>query len=110
MMWVVHCMDAPDAAAKRAAHRAEHSSNLKAQSAVSVVTGGPLLAHEQGAGAIGSFFLVEADHRAQVERFVAADPFSVRGIWAEVRIHAFLASRLLAAVAAPVAATERVAS
>ena len=39
---------------------------------------------------IGSFFLVQADTREQVEAFNRNDPFHAAGIWEHVRIHPFL--------------------
>ncbi len=36
---------------------------------------------------IGSLFLIEAEDRAAVERFHAADPFKKAGIWARVTNH-----------------------
>lgn len=55
---------------------------------IKIVISGPLMA-EDGMNMIGSFFLVEAASRAEVEAFNAADPFHKAGIWRNVRIHAF---------------------
>jgi uncharacterized protein YciI len=102
MIWIVHCTDAPDAGDRRLAHRAEHSANLRSQTHVGVITSGPLLAGDRGSAASGSLFLVEAHHRAQVEQFVATDPFSIHGVWAEVRLNAFMPSLTPASVGTPI--------
>jgi len=37
----------------------------------------------------GTFFLVEAESRAEVESFNRPDPFFDLGLWSEVHIHRF---------------------
>ena len=55
---------------------------------IRIVISGPLMS-DDGATMIGSFFLVEAASRTEVEAFNAADPFRKAGIWRDVQIHAF---------------------
>ncbi len=88
MHFVIHCLDAPDGAPRRAANYDAHKAYLAA-ARVNTVISGPLLA-DDGTSMIGSLFVVEADSKAAVEAFNAADPFSAAKVWAEVHIHPFL--------------------
>ena len=56
---------------------------------VKIVMSGPLVA-DDGKTMIGSFFLVEAPSRAEVEAFHQSDPFLAAGIWKNVTITGFL--------------------
>lgn len=89
-LWLVRCLDAPDAASRRQAARAAHSRRLRS-SGLRPVLYGPLVA-DDGTTPIGSLLIFEADDRAQVETFVAEDPFSLEGVWRHTEIHAFVPS------------------
>lgn len=89
MLWAVHCLDRPDAAARRSAARAAHSARLTAVGTdVRPVMYGRLVGGDEST-AVGSLIVVEAESRDQVERFVAEDPFVQAGVWREVRIDGF---------------------
>ncbi|PRY01016.1 YciI family protein [Allonocardiopsis opalescens] len=90
MLWVVHCLDGPDAAEPRERLRAAHSARLKTAPVRALVYG--RLMSDDGAAAIGSLLIIDAADRAQVEDFIATDPFTTEGVWQEVRIDAFSSS------------------
>lgn len=86
--FIVHCLDAPDALPRRLEHYEAHKAYLNTAS-VRILVSGPLMS-DDGETMIGSLFLIEAETKAAVEAFNAADPFRRTGIWAEIRIHRFL--------------------
>ena len=88
MRFAIHCLDGEGAVATRLSLYETHKAYLTAAERVRMVISGPLLA-EDGETMIGSLFVVDAEDRAAVEAFVAADPFQRGGVWAEVSIHRF---------------------
>lgn len=86
--FVIHCLDAPDAGARRLQHYGAHKAYLES-APLRILVSGPLLADDLTT-MIGSFFLVEAADRAAVEAFNAADPFNLNRIWQQIAIHPFL--------------------
>ena len=56
---------------------------------VKIVMSRPLVA-DDGEAMIGSFFLVEAPSRTEVETFHQSDPFRAAGTWKNVTITGFL--------------------
>lgn len=86
--FIIHCLDAPGALPRRLQHYEDHKAYL-ASASVRILVSGPLLS-DDGQTMIGSFFLIDAPTKADVEAFNAADPFHRAGIWSEIRIHAFL--------------------
>lgn len=91
MLFAIHALDRPGALPRRLAAYAAHKAFLADTSAfgIRIVMSGPLVA-DDGETMIGSLFLVEADDRAAVERFNAADPFRAAEIWDAVTITGFL--------------------
>lgn len=87
MLWVIHCLDQPDSADRRASARPAHSAHLRS-SELSPVLYGPLFT-DDGTAPIGSLIIVEADSRTQVERFAREDAFTTKQVWANVHIHAW---------------------
>jgi uncharacterized protein len=87
MHWIIYCTDKPDALALREANIALHRAYLE-KAPIKVVTSGPLL-DDTGEKMNGSFFLVEAGTREEVEFFNRQDPFFDLDLWAEIRIHRF---------------------
>lgn len=85
--FIIHCLDAPGALPQRLQHHEDHKAYL-ASAAVRILVSGPLLS-DDGETMIGSFFLIEAQAKADAEAFNAADPFRRAGIWSDIRIHAF---------------------
>ena len=90
MLFSVHALDKPDAAAKRQTVHGEQIAHLKAAKnfGVTITVGGPLVA-DDGKGSLGSLMVIEAPDRATVEKFNRADPFHKNGIWAKVEIQRF---------------------
>jgi uncharacterized protein YciI len=87
MNWIVYCTDKPGAFGLREANTPKHRAYLES-GPIAIVTSGPLL-DDGGEKKIGSFFLVEAQTREEVEAFNRDDPLFVAGVWDEVRIHRF---------------------
>lgn len=87
MRFAIHCRDAEGALPMRLSLYDAHKAHLAAAT-LGMVISGPLLA-EDGETMIGSLFVIDAEDRAAVEAFVAADPFQRGGVWAEVSIHRF---------------------
>ena len=87
MLFVISCMDEPDAAGKRAAAMQAHKDYI-ATNPIKVVLSGPLTS-DDGGKIIGSFFMVSAADRAEVERFQRDDPLFRAAIWASIDVHGF---------------------
>lgn len=91
MLFAIHALDKSGALGARLAHYDAHKAFLADTSAlnVTIVMSGPLV-DDDGTTMIGSLFVVEAADRAAVERFNAADPFRIAGIWERVSITGFI--------------------
>jgi hypothetical protein len=50
---------------------------------------GPLV-EDDGERMIGSLFVVDAANRAEVDSYLAADPFMLNGVWERVEVRAFI--------------------
>jgi uncharacterized protein YciI len=85
--FIIHCLDTPEAQQRRLEHYEEHKAYLTS-APIRILVSGPLVS-DDGETMIGSLFLVEADSRAAVEAFNAADPFRRAGVWANINIHRF---------------------
>jgi uncharacterized protein YciI len=88
-LFVMTCLDHEDGLAHRMLVRDRHLA-YAAQHADMVKVGGPLL--DDAGQMIGSFLLMEADTRAEIEAFSAADPYRSEGVFESVTIHAFRAT------------------
>ncbi|MGI4748368.1 MAG: YciI family protein [Janthinobacterium lividum] len=88
MHFIVHCQDKPGMVDTRLAHYDAHKAYLGTQP-IDIIISGPLV-QDDGTTMIGSFFLVQADTREEVETFNANDPFHAAGIWQQVLIHPFI--------------------
>jgi uncharacterized protein YciI len=88
MLFAIHCLDHPDAAALRLAHYEAHKACLAAAGR-QLVLAGPLLGKD-GSARIGSLLVIEATSLAEAQAFNDADPFRQNGVWASVQIHPFL--------------------
>ena len=88
MHFVIHCLDHKGAVQKRLANYEAHKAYL-GTAPFKILISGPLLS-EDNETMIGSMFLVEADDKAVVEAFNAADPFRKAGVWERIDIHPFL--------------------
>jgi uncharacterized protein YciI len=91
MLFVIHALDRAGALPRRLANYDAHKSFLADTSAfdVRIVMSGPLVG-DDGTTMIGSLFLVEAESRAAVEAFNAADPFAKADVWQRVDIAGFI--------------------
>ncbi|HVV94554.1 MAG TPA: YciI family protein [Hyphomicrobiales bacterium] len=87
MLFVVHCLDKPDALPRRLAVYDEHKARLAKNEVPSVISG-PLVAAD-GETMIGSLLILDAASRAEVEAYIAADPFTAADVWASVSIERF---------------------
>jgi len=85
--FAVMASDRPGMQAVRARVRGAHRDYLRAPGAhrVTVRLGGPLIA-DDGRTMNGTLLVVEADSAAEVERFVADDPYTVNGVFAHIEI------------------------
>lgn len=92
MRFVVHAKDKPDAAAGRMsalqAHR-EHLDTMPHSFDVQVLLSGPLT-DDEGKKMIGSFFLLEAADRRNIEALFEKDPLMLAEVWEDMRIDAVL--------------------
>ncbi len=77
--FVVVTSDKPDSLDLRARIRPIHRTYLRSQRDVCLYAAGPLLS-DGGERMNGSFFLCSAASRAQLEAFLAADPYSQSGL------------------------------
>ncbi len=87
MLFVVFCLDKPDAAQARAASMEAHKRYLD-EKPIKVVLSGPLTS-DDGRQIVGSFFMVDAESRAEVQRWQDADPLYRAGVWESVEVRAF---------------------
>lgn len=87
MHFVIRCLDKPDALETRLATMQAHKDYI-ATNPIKVLLSGPLT-RDDGETVIGSFFLVEAADRAEVERFQRDDPLYQASIWQSIEVDAF---------------------
>src|ERR1700685_1087737 len=91
MLFIIHAVDRTEALPTRQENTPTHKTFLSDPSrfGVKIVMSGPLVADDNKT-MIGSFFLVEAPSRTEVEVFHQADPLFAAGIWKTVTITGFL--------------------
>lgn len=84
--FTIYALDKPGSAPLRAENGEAHRARLRASTEppVRVIIAGPLLSADDTP--IGSLVLVEAETIEAVEAFVAADPYSVAGVYGSVDI------------------------
>ena len=87
MLFVITCLDKPNAGALRAETRPAHLDFIRARIG-HVVLAGPLLA-EDGTTPIGSMLVVDFPARAEVDRFLAEDPYAKAGLFQSVSVRPF---------------------
>ena len=87
MLYVLTCLDKPDAAALRAETRPAHLDYIRAR-VERVLLAGPLLA-EDGKTPIGSLLVVDFANRAELDRFSAEDPYVKAGLFQSVTVRPF---------------------
>mgnify|MGYP001377955962 FL=1 len=93
MLYTIHCLDRDSMLQIRLDHYDAHRSYLNG-AAIDIVLAGPITADDNETP-IGSFFVVSAEHRKEVEDFNQSDPFYRLNVWARetIRIHPFLKRR-----------------
>lgn len=87
MLFVIQCLDKPGVAEIRHAHMAAHRDYTRA-APIRILLSGPLT-DDDGESVIGSFFLVDAPDRVEVEAFQQNDPLFAADIWESITVHAF---------------------
>jgi uncharacterized protein YciI len=87
MQFVVIAYDGKDAEAparRQAAREAHLAGARQMQAAGQMLFGAALL--DDGGGMIGSAMLVEFHSRAQVDEWLARDPYTTGGVWRQVSV------------------------
>lgn len=84
MLWIVSCVDKPDTATIREQHLLPHRAYLTSQKGILVLAGATQ--SDDGATAIGSLFVVNANSRAEAKKFSDGDPFTQNGVFSSVTI------------------------
>jgi uncharacterized protein YciI len=75
MHWINYCTDKPGSLSLREAHIVRHRAYLETKP-INVVMSGPLM-DDAGEKMNGSFFLVEAESRSEVNRSAGTIPSSI---------------------------------
>ena len=90
MLFVIHATDKEVEPQMRAKFYRDHRIHLdKAEEYdVDVVTAGTLVA-DDGETPCGSVFVIDANDRVTVDRFVRSDPYHVNNVWEHVQIHGY---------------------
>ena len=88
-LFMLACFDKPNSLDLRMATREAHLAYAR-DKATMIKVAGPML--DDGEAMAGSLFILEAEDRAQVEAFNAADPYQQAGLFGQVEIRGFRAS------------------
>jgi uncharacterized protein YciI len=88
-LFMLACFDKPNCLDLRMATREAHLAYAGAQREM-IKVAGPML--DDAGGMAGSLFILEAEDRAAVEAFNAADPYQLAGVFGQVEIRGFRAS------------------
>jgi uncharacterized protein len=84
MPFLIIARDRPGMAARRGELRPAHLEHLD-RHADRLLAAGAML-DEDGATPCGSLILFDSDQRAEVEAFLAADPYTAGGLFADVEV------------------------
>jgi uncharacterized protein YciI len=82
--YLIETFDKTGHAHVRAASRGEHLAFLEANKGKLLACGAKL--KDDGTDAGGGVYIVDVDHRAAAERFIADDPFTSAGLFERVAI------------------------
>jgi uncharacterized protein len=85
MPFAIMALDKPDSGNVRAENRPAHLEHLD-RHAAKLLAGGAVLA-DDAATPVGSLIVYNSEDRAEVEAFLAADPFTKAGLFASVTIY-----------------------
>ncbi|CAA7616262.1 YciI-like protein [Candidatus Terasakiella magnetica] len=81
-MFVVHCKDKPGHLQTRLDNRAAHLDFIKAN-IEKIVVAGPLQTEDRQS-MVGSLLIIDIAERADLEAFLAADPYAKAGLFESV--------------------------
>ena len=87
MLFVLTCLDKPNSASLRAETRPAHLDFIRAR-IKQVPVAGPILAEDEKTP-IGSMLIVDLPSRAEVDRFLADDPYGRAGLFQSVTVRPF---------------------
>jgi uncharacterized protein YciI len=82
-LFVLSCLDKPDALELRMATREAHLAYVR-ENIARIKAAGPLL--DEAEQMAGSMFVFEAENAAEVEAFSAADPYRTAGLFKSVTV------------------------
>ena len=88
-LFVLHCVDKPNALEVRMGARDAHLAYVGGKRDI-LRLGGPML--DEAGGMAGSLLIVDVADKAAAEAFSADDPYTRAGLWQRVDISAFKAS------------------
>lgn len=88
MIYLMHMLDRPGAAALRQQWRPAHKAYLAAV-AERIAFAGPLV-QDDGRTMLGSLLAIDFDSRDAARAWLADEPFTLAGVYASVEIHAFV--------------------
>jgi uncharacterized protein len=86
--FAIFCRDGADGAMLRERHLEAHLAHVEANMTRYRIAG-PL--RDADGRPVGSLLIVSAADEADARGFIAQDPYSAAGVWAEVEIHRFAA-------------------
>ena len=86
MLYAIICTDKPGHLAVRKANREAHLAHI-ASAASAIVQAGPFL--DEAGEMCGSLLIYDAETRAEVEAWCAADPYAKAGLFQSVEIRAW---------------------
>jgi uncharacterized protein len=81
-LFVIACMDHPNALDLRLATRAQHLEFLSVANGIR--TGGPFL--DEAGAMIGSMLIIEAESLEHAQAFAARDPYARAGLFAQTMV------------------------
>ena len=84
MLWAIYCISAPDSAALRKEHSAQHRSYLDANEPHLFFAGG--LQSDDATDILGAVFILNVKDRDAAEAFIDGEPFNQAGVFEEVSI------------------------
>jgi len=87
MFWMINCVDGPNSAPLRSAHRDAHLTHLEANSD-HLIMAGPLQ-NDARTASVGSLLIVDFPDRDAAVSFAQRDPFNKAGVFASVTICPF---------------------
>jgi len=85
MQFMAYCLDKPGALTIRMANRPDHVEYLASNNG-RLVFAGPLM--DEDDNMMGSLLVLEVENRAEMDRFLADDPYAKAGLFQSVTVHA----------------------